>query len=1563
MPPAALDLSAISLQRDELALAQADAARRSAQIAALQAQRDQLARLGAADRIAEVDANLLQLRKEHQELHGRIGAQIDDIARLSDGFVIERDPSPLVEGLDGKIPVFLLPVRLETRFFNHNTELRIRIFPDDVHIDRHEPALTEAEEQGGKWYWTERWKAGSDTARASAVWTQFSKRFQPARCAWIAKALTPKNLDQLGSAAAPAFPEVTRKSGAWTRAARAVALPDRWVAVGYAKGEEVFRVWSGHVPDFLPVVPSPDAAAPDDSTAPQDSLPIDPEMRWVVDYDEAVKKGMAVAVTDAQLKQGHRLAEGLERLVVLGVDWTVPPDRTSQALSSLFQAHQYTDGMAFLALGTPTNNTRDAGAGNTTDTTAQAGALDPARARPAVDRSSGSRSFATALGLSSEDTRFDAVAGASTRESQTAGDLLGALWESTMGYYLDTLWEPAISNEDLALARDHVVRFLRPSGPFPPLRIGKQPYGILPIVPAARFKPQPDSPFESQLHSLLTKMRAIWHWGVRSIPRMADLDVPGRTDKSKPEDVLLEILQQGPVAQHARFRRILGLLLVEATEGMGQHQRIQANTNILVALALGLRRGGKVMETTADPQDYKLPVPWVQAGEAAPGAALAPNYIGAIAELLKRPDNWTQLSAMLDADTLLQSLLAQAAINEMNRAHSRLAERAARNIATDVVFESKPLLTPEFLNFQTTSAVRALSDGSSEVTLSTPGQLAQVVIPKVTGQLTLSAYVAQLLSQPEKPQDVQSLAAFMSRLQALSKRPVHELEWAFRSMLDVASYRLDAWLTSLATRRLQTVQQPAPSGVYMGGYGWVEDLKPDTIPTSLGYIHVPSLDHAATAAVLRSGHLAHKDDEHDVLNIDLRSDRVRVALRLLDGVAQGQPLAALLGYRFERALRERDILLARFIFPIRLLAPLRPATAPESNEPLESIAARDVVDGVKLLERWRNEGRALLSGLQANDAEKDSIEAELARVDDAFDAVSDVLMSEKVFQTVRGNLERAAAAMDMPDRQARPEPPHVVRTPRSGLSYQQHVLVLSSDSGLPAPWQSVALDVRASTEPHLNAWLAHLLGDPARVRFAARVLVKEQADKPPVEKQKLELGLPQLNLSPLSLVLLSASGGQQQVSELHERLAQALAAQAAPQDAEATLQLLDAPPEGSGPDVIGLSAFESLLSMLHELITRARAADARDVSLPAADSDLGLQVDELAQRANAAVKAIDEALHQLDAVLSATPLQLGALSTALEQASRAGARGAVPKSVAPGSSAAGDPHVLDSLRVQCRSVRAALSAVRKRVAAMDEAFAKRPGANAAEAVTHHTERVRAIFGKEFPVLPLFAVASAAAQELTASSSQQAALCNEDTLAATGWLQQMAVVRPDVGRLAAALSAAELTGVALDAAAFTVAQLPHESGKHWAALPFRDNRPTKVRMALVTHALHAVDWSKPLAGLMCDAWVESVPSSTETTGVTFHYDSPGARAPQSILLAVPGEQPPHWSLDALLDTVLEAADLARLRLVTPQSVGWLGSLLPMVYLPQGFRKDIPSIPLYRMHERYAAKPGGQVLGKV
>ena len=54
--------------------------------------------------------------------------------------------------------------------------------------------------------------------------------------------------------------------------------------------------------------------------------------------------------------------------------------------------------------------------------------------------------------------------------------------------------------------------------------------------------------------------------------------------------------------------------------------------------------------------------------------------------------------------------------------------------------------------------------------------------------------------------------------------------------MDINSYRLDAWISSLANRRIeemrnhQTENEDYSKGIYFGAYGWVENLKKNTDP-------------------------------------------------------------------------------------------------------------------------------------------------------------------------------------------------------------------------------------------------------------------------------------------------------------------------------------------------------------------------------------------------------------------------------------------------------------------------------------------------------------------------------------------------------------------------------------------------------------------------------------------------------------------------------------------------------------------------------------------------------------
>src|SRR4030095_15946913 len=103
-----------------------------------------------------------------------------------------------------------------------------------------------------------------------------------------------------------------------------------------------------------------------------------------------------------------------------------------------------------------------------------------------------------------------------------------------------------------------------------------------------------------------------------------------------------------------------------------------------------------------------------------------------------------------------------------------------------------------------------------------------------------------------------------------------------------------------------------PNGIRVGGYGWVEKLRPAkprpagsvsdeagplvASPADPGFIHAPSLNQASAAAVLRNAHLAHGGERDSAYAIELTSGRVRLAQHLIYGVRPGQTPSAPAGY-------------------------------------------------------------------------------------------------------------------------------------------------------------------------------------------------------------------------------------------------------------------------------------------------------------------------------------------------------------------------------------------------------------------------------------------------------------------------------------------------------------------------------------------------------------------------------------------------------------------------------------------------------------------------------------------
>ncbi len=274
--------------------------------------------------------------------------------------------------------------------------------------------------------------------------------------------------------------------------------------------------------------------------------------------------------------------------------------------------------------------------------------------------------------------------------------------------------------------------------------------------------------------------------------------------------------------------------------------------------------------------------------------------------------------------------------------------------------------------------------------------------------------------------------------------------------LDVCNHRLDAWFSSLASCRLATLRAATPQGVVIGGWGCLQDVRrPDPLdPQSRAeYIHTPSLDQAAAAAVLRSGaRRAHRRESHHA-DIDLSSRRVRLARWILEGIRNGRSLNELLGVRFERAVKgtptaDAQLTALRGLFP--------------------GVSAMGVLDGLALLQ----------AGLPASSS-PDMVRGATA-INETLDAVADALTAEAVYQIVRGNPVGALINIEAIAEGSAPPELHVIETPASGIRLTHRVVVALPATATPTGW-ATKVTPRSRAEPLLDAWCGLLLGPAADV--------------------------------------------------------------------------------------------------------------------------------------------------------------------------------------------------------------------------------------------------------------------------------------------------------------------------------------------------------------------------------------------------------------------------------------------------------------------------------------------------
>jgi hypothetical protein len=1429
----------------------------------------------AARRLNPDDGHLRELNnaakqadQDWQESHGTVTSRQTALQNLVAQYVGQPGDGDF-RALSTQYPIALFPVRIETRFqiITDNPRLQIRVYPDEILADSHEPSLTQQEINDGHVYWTASWPEG-ETLEA---WQGLISNRSPQRAAWVAIQTQPSNWATRPAGVPDFSKDPPLRPDVWTRGVEARALPDRWIAQAYRGGTLIHQAIGPPIIEPLVLTLNPNANPADTVKPYGDDFTIAKELQWTIDFDAARAVGMAFEMPI----EPTEIPLGFDRLLVFGVKPSATPGANVTALGELLDNHHYTRGLALVKQGTPTNNTSGQPSGFPPPDPNGANSFAVERQDQGLTADSDGVRLMRALGLGPDAAAH--LANAEITEQVPAHAMNQALFPVTMGYFLEQMMSPQFGDDVVDAAREFFHNHLRARGPLPAFRVGAVPYGILPVSSLNSWLPDREtSSAEHNLPDLLRHLLPYWTSVVNQVLHV------GQT--GDPDGDMAKILAMEASAREVWVRSFAGKMLVANAISLFGVQpqtiflEVQALITATVLASLGhpewIVRAMELMSLKDATQFRYSFVTDKPLSETDP----LPDASNYIAQLASATTVDQILAGYNDKEptALLYQLLRHATLRENYR------------VVFNTLVDYKLATVSERIEQEFTAVATTVTAAP------TTWQRMATVVPAISTKFIADAALS------ERAAFNVDMTSYREALGVLQKLPTAELQRLLTETLDVCSHRIDAWITALYSARLEAMREATPTGVHLGAYAWVENLQarfaqrttPVTLPDgrqvvaqidSGGYIHAPTMTHASAGAVLRNAYLSQAGGNGQRYEIDLSSARVRQATFVLDGVRQGQPVGAVLGYIFESNLHEQQ--LDQFIDNFRAQFPLQSNPATDAGLPTEAVAARDVVDGLRLRNAFAG-GTDVFGPLvpPPSAAERGKLTTLLQQLNEVFDSLSDLVMAESVYHLVQSNTSGASAAFDGAIGQPAPDPA-VVQQPRGGTSLTHRLAVVLGDD----PGVIPGSNPRGKAEPYLHTWVGSILGDLSKV--VCKVDFTSGFVPSPRNVSVADLGLEPLDLLSLTRsVAIAAVGSDAHATELDRRVRDAiLKLDAAATKITITYDIVPATPDGK----TFAQAFE-LAKSIAGVVSSARALRSQDLVLPQ-DVPATPNPAPADTRAANALAAFNTVLTTLNNPLL-TPAQVRA---ALQAASLYG----ISESY---------PFVDDtSLPDQVTGI----------VGEMQRRF------KSATAVGQTDTQIMAtLFGQDFLFLPRFQLSAAAAAELDLSISQGPTKATYDF---TRWMQQAARVRPALDawrRLMLYTGALEQPP-----ADFELAQLPFQAGARWAALPFAPDRPSAGIVSLALHRPVKPATNQVWAGMFLDDWTEVIPDEVETTAVGFHYDDPGAEAGQAVLLVIPPGEAQTWDITTFANVLNETADLAKVRAVDLELLPALGQLLPAIYL--------------------------------
>lgn len=1510
-----------------------------------------------------------------------------------------------LQNLKADIPIALLPVRLETRYLNN--KLMIRVNPDDIHVNTHEPHLTLDEIEAGIEFKNTP-EILHNRENLETAWTDIADRFGPERAAWIIKCVHEYSDNET-------FLYDHKKENSWTKAPETNVLPDHWIAIGIRGGQQLFSVKGNSIPASLPLGPNPDFEA----DADEGSLLEDEGLKWMIDYEEALNVGMAIEVPFGT-NHGN-IENGLDQLFVIGVKSAITSEigagaslenKGAETFKKLMEAHHYTSGLGIIRQGTPSNNTDGTPSGDGFHKHSYEDIIkrvfpenvddESTNDESANDESNASK-LAEAFGFFSNLSErsslypFNDVENALLKEQLAAKDINTALWAGTWEYYIaemlrSTSYKVSLDYEFIEWLRQHFINHVRGRGPLPPIRIGNQPYGILPVTPTLSIESisnntTTETEHEVFFHDLLKSLYPIWRDSLPGVPGIHSKEAPGKN--------LLNLLSLNPLSVVFRARSVLGPVFKKNLVLFKNKGKLTEKD--VVVLNAFFEQSRELTFQNLKETDIPKLSPYLA------------KYFHAICDYNIGNTHITH-NKISEHETLDD----RNGVNYLSKLSSQDYKEIIKDLKeNDLGFNAeKPI--PLFYQLLRYSllweyAGEVLEYGRTPMVIESRTPEPELLKPFGEKGWNNSGlgYLINFSKIDDSSITNPRIEAVKISLENLSKQSTAELDRLLSECLDLSTHRLDAWVTSLATKRLKHLRNGNSEGLYIGGYGYIENLKPRVSKISEGFIHAPSLNHAATSAVLYNGYLSYKEKEgQKPLLIDLSSTRTQMALRLLEGVRQGQPLGALLGYQFERGLQNAN--LQTYILPFRKAFPLLlKSNNPDENdtEASESIAARNVVHGLKMKNRW--EKLLLTSTATSNQKENYAIEkivntlSELGfdtsqdntehrkalivlfrKLIDSIDALSDLLISESVHQVVQGNTMRAGATLEAvaAGEVTAPEM-EVAKTPRTGISNTYRVATLFPTIGAVNNTSWNRETPMGKLQPEMENWVAQLLGDSKEYQFTIQFM-----DEDNNEVLSESILLSEINISTLDLVF-SGEMGLNNSSEIELRILYAI------QDkykndptVDGTRLVLDFDAHLIEEGKLSFMELKEKLMAVQKLIANSRPLHPDDLMLPenVVEENVEYEMDslndivmqlktnyedlsdtfkimpgEVSNRIcdTLEIERLNEKffLHELSEIAN-----LDALAKVFFKASFPGEAMDLNKlkkelyklsfydieNCILTTDKMGEDYSEEQLFLKiCDALRQLKSKLDKIKAIEDELAS---GISISEKNRLLLEKVQLLFGTQFIFAPSFSLKTKEQDNLSQAflPEKRSLLMRMEPLAVNTWKIRMSRVRKGFAKLNDLMFYLNAYSENKHPNNLVVSQISANDPSDdevWIGVEKsnQDYLNGCVSIAIYQSDGESVDFTNSLCGLLIDEWVEVIPSEKETTGVAFHYDSPGSRPAQSVLLAISPlyrNEGGRWKSEHLVQSVLETIDLAKIRAVDSQSLKHIGHYLPALYFANNKEDD-------------------------